>query len=132
MSLESRLAIVLLILALLFGASLCYAQAGKAEFFGLVLDSSGLPVPGATVALEGQATLVKQSSSTSERGEYHFFGLGPGTYRVSIVKQGIREYRHEGLQPRVADRISLDIRLELGDVVQTVDVTAAAPLRRLI
>jgi hypothetical protein len=128
MSIESRLAIGLLIMALLFGASLCYAQAGKAEFFGLVLDTSELPVPQVTVELESQATLVKQSSSTSERGEYHFFGLGPGTYRVSASKEGFRGYRQEGLQLRVADRISLDIRLELGDVVQSIDVTAAAPL----
>ena len=49
-------------------------------------------------------------------------------YRVSVVKQGFREYRQEGLRLRVADRISLDIRLELGDVVQTLEVTAAAPL----
>ena len=128
MTLESRLAIALLIVALLFGVSLCYAQAGKAEFFGVILDATGLPVPQATIELEDQATLVKQSSTTSERGEYHFFGLGPGIYRVSVVKQGFREYRHEGLQLRVADRIPMDIRLELGDVVQTLEVTAAAPL----
>src|SRR5262245_3197696 len=128
MSIESRIAIVLFILALLFGASLCYAQSGKAEFFGLVLDASGLPVPQATVELEDQGTLVKQTSSTSESGEYHFFGLGPGKYQISAAKPGFRTYRQEGLQLRVADRISLDIRLELGDVVQTVDVTAAAPL----
>lgn len=103
-------------------------QAGKAELFGVILDTIGLPVPQATVKLEDQATLVKQSSSTSERGEYHFFGLGPGTYRVSVVKQGFREYRQEGLQLRVAGRVSLDIRLELGDVVQTLEVTTAAPL----
>ena len=45
-----------------------------------------------------------------------------------MVKQGFREYRQEGLQLRVADRIPLDIRLEVGDVVQTLEVTAAAPL----
>ena len=128
MTLESRLAIGFLVVALLFGASLCYAQSGKAELFGLVLDASGLPVPQVTVELEDQATLVKQSSTTSERGEYHFFGLGPGTYRISAAKEGFRTYRQEGLQLRVADRISLDLGLELGDVVQAVDVTASAPL----
>ena len=76
MTIESRLAIGFLIVALLFEASLCYAQSGKAELFGLILDASGLPVPQVTVELEDQATLVKQSSTTSERGEYHFFGLG--------------------------------------------------------
>src|SRR5262245_31062935 len=128
-TIESWLAIAVLIVALLFGVvSFCHAQSGKAEFFGLVLDASGLPVPQVTVELEDQGTLVKQSSSTSERGEFHFFGLGPGNYRVSAAKPGFRTYRQEGLQLRVADRISLDIHLELGDVVQTVDVRAAAPL----
>src|SRR5262249_50834211 len=84
----------------------CYGQVGKAEFFGVVLDGSGLPVPQVTVGLEDQATLVKRSSSTSERGEYYFFGLGPGSYRVSASKKGFRTYRHEGVQLRVADRIA--------------------------
>jgi hypothetical protein len=123
-----RLELSLLLAFLSLISPLAQAQAGKAEFFGVILDASGLPVPQATVELEDQATLVKHSSSTSERGEYHFFGLGPGIYRVSVVKQGFREYRQEGLQLRVADRISLDIRLELGDVVQALEVTAAAPL----
>src|SRR4030095_14663181 len=115
---------LLLVLHLLV-VPLAQAQAGKAEFLGVILDATGLPVPQATIELEDQATLVKQSASTSERGEYHFFGLGPGSYRVSAAKPGFRTYRQEGLQLRVADRISFDIRLELGDVVPTVDVTAA-------
>ncbi len=45
-----------------------------------------------------------------------------------LPSKAFRTYRQEGLQLRVADRISLDIRLELGDVVQTLEVTAAAPL----
>ncbi|MEW5978752.1 MAG: TonB-dependent receptor [Acidobacteriota bacterium] len=103
-------------------------QSGKAEFFGTVTDSSGLPIPEATVELQDQATSVERRSTTALLGQYHFFGLEPGMYRVSVIKSGFRTYRRTGLQLRVADRISLDIRMELGDVVQTVEVTAAAPL----
>ncbi len=105
-----------------------YGQAGKAELFGVVLDASGLPVPQASVELEEQATQVRQDSTTSAQGEYHFFGLPPGNYRISAQKDGFRTYRRDGLQLRVADRVSLDIQLELGDVVESVEVTAAAPL----
>src|SRR5687768_18500406 len=88
-----RLKLSLLLAFLLLVTSLTHAQAGKAEFFGVILDATGLPVPQATVELEDLATLVKQSSSTSQRGEYHFFGLRPGTYHVSVVKQGFRQDR---------------------------------------
>ena len=128
MTLRWHLNLLLLLALLVLMPPLARAQAGKAELFGLVVDTSGLPAPQATVELEEQATQVKQSSTTTEAGEYHFFGLAPGKYKISATKQGFRAYQQEGLQLRVADRISLDIRLELGDVVQTVDVTAAAPL----
>lgn len=105
-----------------------YGQAGKAELFGVVLDASGLPVPLAGVELEESATAARRNVASSDRGEYHFFGLAPGSYRVSVDKQGFRAYRQAGLQLRVGDRIALDIRLELGDFAQTVEVTAAAPL----
>ena len=127
MTLRWHLNLSLLLALLVLMPPLARAQAGKAELFGLVVDTSGLPAPQATVELEEQATQVKQSSTTTEAGEYHFFGLAPGRYKISATKQGFRTYQQEGLQLRVADRISLDIRLELGDVVQTVDVTACCP-----
>ncbi|MCI0419065.1 MAG: carboxypeptidase-like regulatory domain-containing protein, partial [Acidobacteria bacterium] len=113
---------------LLLWVAPCHGQAGKAELFGVVLDASGLPVPQVTMRLEEPATGAMQNTSSSERGEYHFFGLLQGNYMLSAEKPGFRAYRQDGLVLRIADRVSLDIRLEVGDVVQTVEVTAAAPL----
>ena len=120
--------VFLFLAVLLFRVSLCLGQAGKAELFGVVADASGLPVPQATVKLEESATGATQTMTSSGQGEFHFFGLPQGNYRLSAEKPGFRARRQGGLVLRVADRVSLDIRLEVGDVVQTVEVTAAAPL----
>ncbi len=104
------------------------AQNGKAELSGGVFDSDGLPVPQATVELEEHSTRLRQAAATSEQGQYHFFGLAPGIYTLTAAKPGFKTSLQNGLRVRLAERVSLDVRLEVGDVVQTVEVTATAPL----
>lgn len=120
-----------IVLLLLLVCAATNAQGGKAELSGGVLDSDGLPVAQATVELEEQATRLRQAAATSEQGQYHFFGLAPGIYTVTVEKTGFKTLRQHGLRVRLAERVSLDIRLEVGDVVQAVEVTATAPLLRL-
>jgi Carboxypeptidase regulatory-like domain/TonB dependent receptor len=112
----------------LFGVSPCVGQSGKTELFGVVSDVSGLPVPQATVKLEAPATGAMQNTTSSARGEFYFFGLAPGDYRLSVEKPGFQTHRQSRLALRLADRVSIEVRLEIGDIVETVEVTAAAPL----
>ncbi len=117
-----------LLIPLLLSATALWGQSGKAELFGLVTDAAGLPVAVAQVGIEETSTGVRTSGVTSVRGEYHFFGLPAGTYRIRVEKAGFRGYERTGVQLRVADRTALDVRLEVGGVFETVEVTAAAPL----
>jgi len=67
---------------LLFGfigtAILSSAQAGKAELFGVVEDPSGLPLSGAKVHAEEQATGTVFQANTDGRGEYHLLACPLG------------------------------------------------------
>jgi hypothetical protein len=105
-----------------------FAQAGRAELFGVIRDASGLPVPGAVVQAEDQGTMVRYSGTSDERGEYHLVGLPASNYVVTVEQPRFRTYRQSGLTLRLAERVPLDVTLEIGQASQTVEVTAAAPV----
>lgn len=117
----------ILLFAVLSNAMLS-AQSTKAELFGVVRDPGGLPVDGATVELVNVGTDIKSSTRTGAHGAYNFFALPAGNYRVEITREGFSALRREGLALRVGDRLSLDLELQIGDVSQAIEVTAAAPL----
>jgi hypothetical protein len=104
------------------------AQSTKAELFGTVLDPGRLPVGGAVVELVNVATAAAQTVDSDASGQYHFLGLVPGSYAVTVSKAGFDKLRRDGIVLRVGDRIGLDLDLQIGDVSQSVEVSAAAPL----
>ncbi len=123
---QSRSAIGAALLFLALGAP-CAAQSTTAELFGVVRDPAGLATPHAAVALRNTGTQAQSTAVTGADGAYHFFALPPGTYRITVSKEGFAGLRR-GLALRVGDRISLDLALHVGDFSQQVEVTAAAPL----
>src|SRR5215472_3183916 len=117
-----------LCLAALALPAVCLAQSGRAELFGMIQDPSALSVPNAKVEAEDQATMVRYSAASGEHGEYHVLGLPASNYVVTVTQPGFRTYRQSGVTIRLGDRIDLDIKLEVGQPAQSVDVTATAPL----
>ena len=104
----------ILLCGLMSASTLCLGQAGRAELFGKIQDPAGLSVPGAKVETEDQATMVKYSAVSDERGEYHVPGLPPGQYVLTVEQAGFRTYRQSGITLRLANRTSLDVNLEVG------------------
>lgn len=109
-------------------STLCFGQAGRAELFGTIQDPSGLQVSKAKVEAQDQATMVRYSAVSDERGEYHILGLPAGQYVFSVEQPGLRMYRQSGITLRLADRTAIDVKLAIGQPSQSVDVTAAASL----
>ncbi len=108
--------------------SCCFAQAGKAELLGTIQDPQGLAATQAKVTSEGQATGARFNVITDDRGEYHLLGLAAGQYVLTVEKPGFRPYRQEGITLRIGDQIRLNVKLELGQSSQAVDVNARASL----
>ena len=119
---------VLLILSPMLAATLCFGQAGKAELLGTIQDPAGLAVPKAKVEVEDQATMARYAGVSNERGEYHLLGLPAGQYVLSVEQPGFRTYRQSGITLRLGDRTGLDVKLDIGQPSQTIEVTSAAPL----
>jgi hypothetical protein len=109
-------------------AGLSYGQAGRAELLGMILDPSGLGVPKANVEAEDQSTKVRYAGASDPTGGYHLLGLPAGQYVLTVEQAGFRTYRQSGIVLRLDERTTLDVRLEVGQPSQSVDVTAGAPL----
>jgi hypothetical protein len=120
--------LLFLFFGLIFAAMFCTGQAGRAELFGTIHDPSGLPIPKAKVVAQDQATMVQYSAVSDDRGEYHILGLPAGQYILTVEQPGFRTYRQSGITLRMADATSQDVKLEVGQPSQSVNVTAEAPL----
>jgi hypothetical protein len=120
--------LTLFVFGLTFTSAMCFGQAGRAELFGMINDPSGLAVPKAKIEAEDQATMVRYGATSDERGEYHLLGLPAGQYALTIEQPGFRTYHQSGITLRLGDRTGLDVKLEIGQPSQTVEVSAAAPL----
>jgi Carboxypeptidase regulatory-like domain len=100
-----------------------FAQTDTSSLGGRVTDSQAGVIGGAQIQLRNQATGAVRNSSTNETGEYIFTLIPPGRYDVEIMAPGFRTFRDTGLPVDVATPAHLDIRLEIGGVSESVEVT---------
>jgi hypothetical protein len=119
---------VVALFSLVAASAPCFAQAGRAELFGVIRDPSGLAIANAKVSAAEQATGAIFEAVTGGQGEYHLLGLPAGEYSFSAEQPGFRTFHQTGIVLRLADAIDLDVKLEIGQSTQTVDVIAQAPL----
>ncbi|MEZ5399013.1 MAG: carboxypeptidase regulatory-like domain-containing protein [Bryobacteraceae bacterium] len=106
----------------------CWAQLTTGSISGTVIDPNGAAVPGATVVANNDNTGLRSETFSTEAGLYLFASLPAGQYSLTVEKPGFKKLTRAGIEMRVAQRIGLDLQLEVGDVQQVVDVTAEAPL----
>ena len=83
---------------------------------------------GAAVTVTNTGTGVKQSAQTSAAGEYRIVNLTPGTYKLDIEKSGFRRLTRENITVQVESVVRLDSAMQVGDVNQSIEVEASAPL----
>jgi len=112
-------------LALLAAAS-GLAQESRATLSGLVTDPGGAPVPNARVTVRSTTRNTVSDGETNETGRYLVQFLLPGAYQVAIERQGFRKAVRDNLTLQAADRVSLDVSLELGAVAESITVTGEA------
>src|SRR5579871_6600589 len=124
-----RTALFLIATLILFSCVL-YGQGGFGEIAGRVTDPSGAVVPGASIVAVNAGTGEATKTVTNATGDYELLTLLPGEYAVSAEAAGFKKLDRGGLAVRVADRITLNLALEVGRTSETVNVTAEAPQLR--
>jgi hypothetical protein len=119
---------VFVIFLLVCLASAIFAQQPTGDVTGLVSDSSGAAVPGATIEIVNIDTGLHWDSTSNESGNYVFTSLPPGNYRISVKKQGFEAAARSAFELTVGQRARLDFQLKVGNVSETVEVTGSAPM----
>src|SRR6266852_4831945 len=95
------------------------AQAVRATILGVVRDSSGAAMPGATVEVRNVGTGVAQLVVTNELGRYNAPDLAIGTYEAQASLPGFQKVVHKGITLRVGSENVVDFTLPLGQVEET-------------
>lgn len=113
---------------LLATAALAVAQSVTGTIVGLITDSSGASVPGATIKLVNLRTGFERSFKTKNDGEYTLSALLPGEYSMQVTADGFRT-ESIGLIPlAVSQTARVNLLLSPGGVGESVRVEAVVPL----
>jgi hypothetical protein len=114
---------------LLLGVStVCLAQESRGSITGKVVDPQNAVVPGASVVVTNTATNVSGHATTNQTGYFEVDFLVVGPYSVSVESAGFKKFVQTGITLDTGDRLALDLKLEIGQTSQSVQVTADAPL----
>jgi Carboxypeptidase regulatory-like domain/TonB-dependent Receptor Plug Domain len=115
----------LLVCAML--AMLCTAFVAKAQdtgyISGTVTDKSGAAVVGADVVISSTNGSATHQTTTNGDGAYVVAGLSGGTYNLVVTAKGFQKYTAQGVVLDVAQKIRVDIQLNVGAVTEEVVVT---------
>lgn len=124
-----RQSLALLLLTICLGASAAlHAQTPQATISGVVTDTTGAIVPGATVTAVNSAIAKRTETITNDDGFFVLNALPIGQYTVEAEKAGFKKFIRQDLTLTTAATIPLDIQLSTGDVAEVVTVTGETPL----
>jgi len=111
-----------------FASFTAFAQEFRGSISGRVADSGGAAIANAKVTVTGKATNSASATTTNENGDYTVLYLIPGAYDVMVEANGFKKSVRQNIEVRVGDKLALDLKLEVGDVTESVSVTSDAPL----
>lgn len=104
------------------------AQVTMGTIVGTVVDATGAAVPNAAVTIKNIDKGTVVTYQTDQNGYYRAPFLIPGTYEVSVEKPGFRKNVRSGIEMQVDQQAKVDFNLSVGQVTETLEVTAAAAL----
>ena len=100
------------------------SQTQLATVYGVITDTTGAVVPGATITIINPGTGLKRSALTDTAGQYRFAGLPTGDYSLRIEKTGFQIQVREGIELTSASEVVINSVLTIGDLTQQTTVSA--------
>jgi hypothetical protein len=106
--------------------SLAFGQSFTATVRGTVKDPSGAPVPHASVIITDVDRGTSQTTQADEEGRYAITALPPGQYGLTVEVAGFKKFSSGRFTLTVQQQATVDARLDVGAVNETVEVSASA------
>ncbi|MBI4874187.1 MAG: TonB-dependent receptor [Acidobacteria bacterium] len=121
-----RLVLRLTLLAALALPRLVFGQFDAAAVLGTVRDPSGAVVPNSKVTLENTKTGILETKQTDSAGNFEFLTVRIGSYRAKAEAAGFKTAVAGEFTVVVGARQRVDLRLEVGETSQTIEIRDAA------
>jgi hypothetical protein len=103
-------------------------QEVTAAIVGVVTDSSGAPVKGASVKATDTERGTVWTTETNESGAYNLLRLPIGTYGVKVTAPGFETSVYPPFALVLNQTARVDAQLKVGKISETIEVTGAVPL----
>ena len=124
----NRVSLAVFVCILGLGPISLKAQSIYGSVRGTVTDQNGGVVAGAKVSLINEGTSETHSTVTNGSGQYIFSEVVPGNYTVEGESTGFKKFERRGITVAPQREETADLKLEIGAVTESVQVTEAAPL----
>src|SRR5437867_7110528 len=117
---------IVCILPLLLIAGTVFGQLSGGSVTGTVKDEQGGVLPGVTVMLQGiDAT---RSITSDETGEFRFYNVPPGPYKLTLSLQGFATTVRENVIVEVGKNVDLPTTMKVAGIAESISVTEASPV----
>jgi Carboxypeptidase regulatory-like domain/TonB dependent receptor len=123
-----RLPFLLLAVVCVVSSLPSWAQKDAGSIVGTVKDQTGAIVANAKVTVSDVERGIRLETTTNESGEYVAGPLRVGRYTVTVEHPGFKRSVTPPVDLDVQQRIALNIALQVGQISESIEVTAATPL----
>ena len=120
--------LLLVLTALFLFVNSALAQTITASITGNAVDPSGANMPGTTVTATNTETNTRTVSTTNSEGIYTFPFLRVGNYTITAESKGFKKSIVGPFKVEANQIARIDLRLEIGDITQVVEVTDVGQL----
>ncbi len=93
---------------------------------GTVQDANGAGVPNASIKVINTANNSERTATSDDSGFYTVTNLPAGTYTVEAEAKGYKKALVSGKNVTADARLTVDLKLEVGEVSETVEITSIA------
>src|SRR5438034_9736156 len=119
-----RICCVFLFMVVLLALPVALAQVTTATVYGTIVDASGAAVPGTVATFVHEGTGAISTARSNAQGQFTASLLPVGSYTVTLEAKGFKASKQTGLSLTAGQQLQLDVSLDIGNVTETVAVTA--------
>jgi hypothetical protein len=121
----------LVVFAVIFSTINLQAQVTGGTISGTVTDSSGRFIPNCSITITNTATGISRNVTTNNDGLYNAPNLQAGGYDLTFTAPGFKTDVRKGIAVTVGAAASLDLTMQIGTTIETVQVQTEAPAVQL-